>query len=75
MDDDLRKSLDEWADQIASLEPEVRDCIVVRALRMAANRRLRKADRDSAEAQADAIGRALVRRKRKLPKRRTDRKG
>ncbi len=63
MDEDRQRSLDEWADQIASLEPEVRDSILARALRMAANRRLRKDDREFARAQAEAIGRAVVRMK------------
>lgn len=56
-------ALDAWADTVAALELEVRDRIAARARRMAANRRLRKADREFAKAQADAIVRAVVRRK------------
>ena len=63
MDDESQQALDPWADQIAALEPEVRNGILARALRMAASRRLRKADREFAQAQAEAIGRALMRAK------------
>lgn len=63
MDDETQQPLDAWADTIAALESEVRKRIEARARRMATNRRLRKADREFAKAQADAIGRAVVRRK------------
>lgn len=63
MDDETQLALDVWADTVAALEQEVRDRIAARARRMASNRQLRKADREFAKAQADAIGRAVVRRK------------
>jgi hypothetical protein len=69
MGDDAAEAIDEWADEIAALEPEVREGIMARALRLAANRRLLQVDREFAQAQAEAIGRALVRGKSR--KRRT----
>lgn len=56
-----REALDEWADKVAALEPEVSNGIAAYAKRLAADRRLRKADREFAEAQVKAIRRAVRR--------------
>ena len=61
MDDQTRQALDEWADQVAALEPAVRKGIIASVERLAGNRRLEKADRDFAKAQADSI-RGAIRR-------------
>lgn len=64
MADETPKALGDWADQIAALEPEVVDGVVSSAKRLAGDKRLRKADRDFAQAQVDAIRRAVRRAKR-----------
>lgn len=61
MPEETRHAIDEWADQIAALEPDARDGIVAFAKRLAADRRLRKSDRDFADAQAKALIRAIRR--------------
>lgn len=65
MSNDSKGDIDEWADKIAALEADVRDGILAKANRMAANRRLRKADRDFAHAQVEAISRAIARAKKR----------
>lgn len=69
MTDKTPKALDDWADQIAALEPEVVDGVVSSAKRLAGDKRLKQADRDFAQAQVDAIRRAVRRAKsgRKKP--------
>lgn len=59
--DDTEQTLDEWANRIAALEPEVRDGIMAQVQRLASDRRLPKIDREFAKSQADAIRRALKR--------------
>jgi hypothetical protein len=60
---DTGKALDDWADQIAALEPEVSAGLASYAKRLAGDKRLAKADRLFATAQADAIRRAIRRAK------------
>ncbi|HUY36723.1 MAG TPA: hypothetical protein VMV69_28575 [Pirellulales bacterium] len=59
------EGLDEWADKIAALEPDVPAAVARYALRLASDRRLPKDDRDFAKAQADAVRRAVRRAKAK----------
>jgi hypothetical protein len=54
-------ALDDWAAQIAGLDPSTRKEILAAISRLAENRRLNKLDRDFAQAQVDAIRRALRR--------------
>lgn len=69
MTNDERQALDEWAAQIAALEPDVSKGIITYALRLANDKRIKQADRDFAQAQVDAIRRAL--RRGKKPKKGT----
>ncbi len=62
---DTTEALDDWADRIASLEPTVAAGVAEYAKRLAADRRLSKPDRQFAEAQADAVRRAIRRAKAK----------
>ena len=64
-DPEAPASLDAWADKIAALEPDVAAGVARYAARLAADRRLGKADRDLATAQADAVRRAVRRAKAK----------
>jgi hypothetical protein len=57
------KALDEWAERIAALEPDVAAGVASYAKRLAGDTRLAKADRQFAAAQADAIRRAIRRAK------------
>lgn len=59
--------LDQWAKQIATLEPEVAAGVVKYAKRLAADRRLAKGDRDFALAQAKAVAQAIRRARTKRP--------
>lgn len=70
MDASEQQSLAEWADRVVALEREVCDGVLAGALRLAGDKRLPQADRDFAQAQADAIRRALRRVKSKNPKNR-----
>ena len=56
--------LDLWAAKIAALEPDVARGVVEYAQRIADNARVPKADRDLAQAQADAVKRAVAKAKR-----------
>lgn len=60
---DPGKALDDWADRIAALEPAVSAGMASYAKRLAGDKRLAKADRQFAAAQADAIRRAIRRAK------------
>jgi len=64
-DPEAQAALDAWADKIAALEPDVAAGVARYAARLAADRRLGKADRDLATAQVDAIRRAVRRAKGK----------
>lgn len=59
--DEPQQALDDWADRIAALEPDVVAGVATQAKRLAADRRLPAADRRFAKAQADAIARAVRR--------------
>ena len=61
MVDETPQALDDWADKIAALEPELVNGIQSLAKRLASDKRLRQADRDFAQSQADAIRRAVRR--------------
>lgn len=62
-DESSGKALDDWADRIAALEPEVSAGMASYAKRLAGDKRLAKADRQFATAQADALRRAIRRAK------------
>ena len=53
-----------WAAKIADLEPDLARGVIEYALGIACNRRVPKADRDFAHAQADAVKRAIAKAKR-----------
>jgi len=61
MDNEELQALQLWVAEVASLEPAVREGIAAYASRLAADKRLRQADREFAQAQADAIRRGLSR--------------
>jgi hypothetical protein len=58
---DTAKALDAWADQI--VEADSTAAVVAHAKRLAADRRLAKADRQFAHTQIDAVRRAIRRAK------------
>ena len=62
-DSETGKALDEWADRIAALEADVAAGVASYAKGLAGDKRLAKADRQFAAAQADAIRRAVRRAK------------
>ena len=64
MNEDGSQAMDDWAEKVAALEPEVADGILSLTRRLAGDKRLRQADRDFAQAQVDAICRAVRRAKR-----------
>ena len=63
MTDENQQAIDEWAEQIANLKPEVVKGVVMYAERLATDGRLSQADRNFAKAQADAVRRATRRLK------------
>ena len=67
IDPEAQAALDEWADKIAALKPDVAAGVAAYAGRLASDRRLSADDRQFAAAQADAIRRALRRAKAKAP--------
>lgn len=58
-------ALDAWADQIVKLESDVAAGVAAYSKRLASDRRLSAEDRQFATAQADAIRRAIRRKKAK----------
>ncbi len=56
--------LDVWAAKIAHLEPDVASGVIEYAQRIAQSARVPKADRDIAQAQAEAVKRAIAKAKR-----------
>ncbi|HUY37172.1 MAG TPA: hypothetical protein VMV69_30965 [Pirellulales bacterium] len=66
-DPEAQAALDAWADKIAALEPDIAAEVARVATRLAADRRIPKVDRDFAQAQVDAVRRALRRAKGKPP--------
>ena len=68
MDNETQIALDDWADQIAKLDPAVRRGIVEAVTRLAEDSRISPTDRDFATAQAAAISRATNRRRPTRPK-------
>ncbi len=66
-DPEALAALDAWADKIAALEPDVAAGVAAWATTLATDRRLSKVDRDFAQAQLDAVRRALRRAKGKPP--------
>lgn len=62
------ESVETWAAKIAQLEPDVAQGVLAYAGRIAGNRRVPKADREVAQAQADAVRQAIAKAKRRKRK-------
>jgi hypothetical protein len=62
---DPGEPLDVWAAKIAALEPDVARGVIKYAQGIAGNVRVPKADREVAQAQADAVKRAIAKAKRR----------
>lgn len=63
MNEDERQDMDDWADKIVSLEPDVIKGVLQFAQRLAIDQRLSQADRDFAQFQVESIKKARRRKK------------
>ena len=65
---ETQQDLDEWANNITQLEPEVVKGILSWAKELTGDKRLQKSDRDFAQTQVAAIERAKRRKRHRLRK-------
>jgi hypothetical protein len=65
LDPESKAALDLWADQIVGLEPGIPAAVARFSQQIADNRKVPKSDRQFAQAQVEAIRRAVRRRRRK----------